>query len=348
MKRFSSVLSCRVVPPGLIFVLLVLLPAPSLLPAAAPVLIKQTPLPDKLHGWTSPNAEYYAEVEYEPGNPEYVPIARFVLRHRSGRQLYAKAHPGHTLLDIANNGAVVGIDFDGPISGRAKLHFYDLAGQEQGTADIGFLNQRLFAGAGQPEQGRYLVLDGLCGLRVFDLRGREEFNLGRGNSFAASADGSLIALARDDAVFVFRDSERLAHFALSSPFVRQLKFSPDGTLLGLIDRKRLTLYRLPDAQLVFEYLEPLPERNFISLDIAPGSNLVLAGLDEDYGRGSGARHQRGLVYGFNTSGMKIWQEAISYQRWHSFAPLVSFVSDQTFRVRTAEEELEYRYQKEEQ
>ena len=336
-------------------VLLILMPV--LLLASQPSLVSSTKLVSDANRSYSPNREFSVLTEYSQGNSEFVPFERFTLQDKSGATIYSKSKTTHTLLDVADNGVVVGIDGDGPISGRAKLHFYAPQGVERGTAEIGFLSGRAFAvpfplGEGKGE-GSYCVNDGRNGLRVFTLQGKERYNLGKCNSFAVSGDGKAIALATDDAVSVFHpifnpqssiyNLQSSIRIPLSSPFVRQMKFSADGTLLGIADRKRLALHRTSDVSLVFEYIEQQPERNFISLDIAPDNSLVVATLDEDRGRGSSDRHQRGFIYGFDPQGTRIWQNEISYTNWNAYVPQVNFGPVRTFRVLTAEATLEYQY-----
>jgi hypothetical protein len=316
-----------------------LLLIPLIALASEPVLVSETKLADTPNRFVSPNREFAAEFEYAQGNSEFVPITRFSLQDKTGRTLYTKADFKHTLADIADNGVVVGIDFDGPISGRAKLHFYNRSGAELGSADVGFLGARAFSA----NSAVYCVNDGLRGVRVFDLSGRELFSLGKANWFAVSADGRTIALAQDDGIALFAEGKPAGRIAVSSPFIRQMKFSPDGSLLGYVDRKILKLYRTSDRNLVFEYRVNQPELNVVSLDIAADNSQVLAGLDEDKGRGAIERHVRGYVYLFDRTGKRSWQHELSYSKWNAFVPDVSFGPDQRFRVNTAEQVYEFRY-----
>jgi len=125
--------------------MLVLLLLPALALALAPTLVSERPVGTDTLQFRSPGGDYGARVEYTLGNTEFVPIDRFELRDRAGKMVYTKSGGQHTVLDISDNGLVVGADFDGPVSGRAKLHFYDTQSRERGTADVGFWDRHGFS-----------------------------------------------------------------------------------------------------------------------------------------------------------------------------------------------------------
>jgi hypothetical protein len=318
--------------------MLVLLLTPALVLALAPTLVSERPVGTDVQQFRSPSGSYSAKVEYAPGNTEFVPFARFELLDAAGKTVYARSGGGHTVLDISDNGLVVGVDFDGPVSGRAKLHFYDVQGRERGTAEVGFWDRHGFSAFGNV----YCVLDGKRGLRVFTSDGKELYNAGRGNRFAVSADGRRVALATDDAVLLLEAGVRTASIPLASPFVRRMAFSPDGERFGYCERRVLYLYRVRDAALEFQYQPEDARLQFISLDV--GNRLALAGLDLSGGRGTPGRHRRGLVVLLDTAGAPVWQEELTYKRWSIAVPDVRLGPDSAFRVRTADVVQEYRYQ----
>lgn len=312
---------------------LLLLLLPALLPAA-PRLVGQKALTHDAYHFTSPGRLFQAVVEFETGNSEFVPFSRFELRDAAGGLVYAKDQPGHTVLDVADNGIVVGIDFDGPISGRARLHFYDATGVEQGTADIGFLNRRAFSADG----GTYCVNDGVNGLRVFSVRGSELHNLGPCNTFAVSPDGRRIALAQDDAIRLYTDGVETERIPLAAPLLRALSFSPTGDAFGYASRRELRVRRDGSE---FAFTPADPALNIISLDL--GADRILLGTDRDAGRGSLDRHRRGMVYLLDYAGKVADEHEVRYPAWNIEVPGVRFQAGQSYRVRLVDEELEYRY-----
>lgn len=307
--------------------------------AVEPILIGRADMVVQPMKIVSAGGEYCIVFEYGAGNTEYVTIERFTVRTRTGDPVYEKTGMKHTVLDIADNGIVVGIDFDGPISGRARLVFYDAVGNEIGTAFIGFLLERTFAGDGSV----YCVNDGVEGVRVFNSNGAELYCLGAANSIACSQDGSRVAVARDDGIYLFLNGEEVNTLTVPSPFVRQMKFSPDGTLIGYITKNTFTVYDLGNNVELFRYEEAGTERHFISFDIVPHNTGFVCGLDEDGGRGVPDRHTKGYLYYLDGSGTIQWQDEMHYDKWNIHVPLVRVESEHTFMVSTVDQVYHYEY-----
>jgi len=311
--------------------LLAVLVLPAALLAATPVLVSEEPAAERPDGFVSAGGGFVATVEYSEGNTEFVPLERFELRDGAGQVVYARSGDGHTVLDISDNGVVVGADFNGPVSGSARLVFYDAEGKPKGRAEVGFYNQRAFSADGS----RFGVLDGKNGLRVFTAEGRELCNLGTGNRFAVSADGSRIALARDEEVVLFADGKPAGRIAVAEPFLRQMAFSADGSRLGLIDRHALRLFSVTDLRLELEFRPEEAGLAFISLDLSSDGELVLAGLDQS-ARGHADRHKRGEVVMLDRAGKVVWRKGLEYEDWSFRLPEVRFGPGRQFEVRTAE------------
>ena len=318
--------------------MLVMLLVPALTLAVGPTLVSERPTGGAGGQFRSPSGAYSARVEYGTGNAEFVPFDRFELLNGDGKVVYARSGIKHTVLDVSDQGLVVGVDFDGPLSGRAKLHFYDARGQVLGTAQVGFWGQHGFSADG----GVYCVLSGRQGLHVFTAAGRELYNAGQGNRFAVSADGRQVALATDSAIRLLRDGAAAVSIPLATPFVRSMAFSPDGRHFGYCERGRLLVHRTEDGLLEYGY-EPSDKRmRFISLDLA--DRFAAAGLDLDGGRGTPDRHRRGLVMLLNSAGVQVWEKELRYNRWGITMPAVRFGRGQRLLVRTAEVVQEYRYE----
>jgi hypothetical protein len=317
----------------------ILLLIPLFAQAISPQLTGRESFASDSYTFASPGRAYHAVVEYETGNSEFVPFRRFELRRADGSTVYSKQGGGRTLLDISDQGTVVGIDFDGPVSGRAKLHFYGPDGRERGIAEVGFLKSRAFSGDGST----YGVDDGRSGVRVFRADGTELYRLGRANRFALSGNGRSLAVVQDDAVVLFRDGSEAGRYPLASPFVRDIGLSEDGAVLAWVDRFRLRILNAEEMRLVTDLPAPEPALRFISVDVSADGQMVAAGLDADAGRGSSDRHRRGLVMLVDSSGVVLWQEKLSYDRWNISVPEVGFVGLNSFRVKTADHILRYEY-----
>jgi len=309
-----------------------LLPLSLFFFSLSPVLVSRESIRPEPNTFYSPGRAYRAAVEYTTGNSEFVPFSRFELSGPDGKAVYARKGDGHTVLDVSDQGRVVGVDFDGPVSGHALLHFYDLAGTEQATADVGFLDCRTFSSDGS----RYAVLDGKAGLRVFSAEGAELYDLGPASTFALSGDGRVVALANEVEILLARDGKVQGRVPLASPFIRQMSLSGDGSVLAWVDRFKLRLCRVSDATVTAELAPPEPDLRFISTDVSADAALVAAGLDFDAGRGTPGRHRRGLVLLADADGNPLWQDRLEYDRWNFAVPSVRLETGDKLEVRTAD------------
>ncbi|UCG43979.1 MAG: hypothetical protein JSU73_05040 [candidate division WOR-3 bacterium] len=286
---------------------------------------------DDAYHFHSPDRSYVAEVEYSEGNSEFVPFSRITVKGPDGEVAYSLENTTHTLVDLADNGAMVGIDFDGPMSGRARLHFYSPNGHELGAADIGFLNQREFAGA-----KLYYVNDGLNGVRSFDGSGRELRNLGKANYIAVSTDGKA-AIARDDEIGIAADGRETVRIPLDNPFVRGMSIAGDGTF-GYVDRFKARVYSDGETAPLFTWQPPEGYR-LISIDIEDG--MVLVGAD-DHESG----HRQGAVFMLDLEGSEVGRLNLSYEAWNSLSPGVRIAGDKEFEVTTTDGVSAYRWEEE--
>ncbi|MEO0102936.1 MAG: hypothetical protein ABIK81_04465, partial [candidate division WOR-3 bacterium] len=286
-------------------------------------IIKQEETRDRFF---SENKEYFAQVTHDEGNSEFVPFRSFTLRDEKGNILWHSDNFPYTLVDISNDGWTVGIFFDGPISGKAILNFYDRTGKKRGEGEVDFLNSRAFS-----ENGKiYAVLDGKRGLRIFTREGKELYNLGKGNYFTLSPDGKICALADDQKITFYQDGKKIKSIPIPSPFLRQMKFSSSGRQFGYITKKELFLYRTADWDLVFHYLESEPKWRLISFDLSPENNLVIMGKAEY------KEKRKGEVLLFNLNGEMLWREELRYDKWNIFVPEVRFLPGKSFLVKTVE------------
>jgi hypothetical protein len=279
----------------------------------------------------SPRREYVAEVEYSEGNTEFVPFSRITVRGPDGEAAYSLVNTTHTVVDLADNGAMVGIDFDGPMSGRAKLHFYSAEGSRLGTADIGFLNQREFAGA-----ELYYVNDGVNGVRAFDWSGHELRNLGKANYFTVSADGRA-AVARDNEIVWTADGRDKVRIPLDNPFVRGMSIAEYGAF-GYVDRFKARVYADDETAPLFTW-EPPEGYRLTSIDL--DDEMVLVGAD-DHESG----HRQGAVFMLDLEGNQVGRLDLKYDDWNSVSPGVRITGDREFEVTTANGVSQYRWEEE--
>ena len=298
-----------------------------------PVPADRTEFEPHAPGFQSPARTYRAEVEYEMRLTDFVPFSRFALYDAAGRMLYSRPGEGITMLDIADNGIVVGAEFDGPVSGRTRLRFFATTGTEIGTAEIGFYGPREFSRDGSV----FCVLDGREGVRVFTAAGQELYNLGPANRFAVSADVHRVELARDDALVLFRDGDEQGRVALPTPFVRELRFSADGGRVGYVERHGLRVYRTDDLAELMTWRPAAVEPEPVTLDISD-DGLALVGL--------GKAHGRHVAVLLDAAGTELWRNEAVSEHWNASTPKVRFGADRTLRIETVEDIAVFRYEEE--
>lgn len=308
-------------------------------PEFAPQMVRTTKISKERDRVFSKNKEFQGLIELSTGNPEFIPIDRFVLKDHEGRTIYEKADFGHTLVDISNQGSVVGIDFDGPMSGHAKLHFYNEKGEKTGERSVGFLRDRCFTADGK----RYCVNDGGRGLRMFDASGQEIHELGPCNWFAASFDGNSVAMTTDNELILLEAGLEMARIPLQTPFIRDMRFSSDGALLGYLDNKNLHLLDVQTGENVFTYRESEKRLKIVSFDIASDNSALITGCSEDKGRGKPGRHEKGFIYLFDMEGNLRWKEEVTFDKWNIHIPKVNFAGSDAFTVTTVDEIFEYQF-----
>ena len=317
----------------------ILLFIPLLIFALEPRLVEMQDMVNDPRAISSSDGSYIGLFEYGKGNTEFVPISHFVLEDKNGNSLYEKQVFGHTLLDIANTGIVVGIDFDGPVSGKGILHFYDQHGKKINSYTIDFLLERVFSKNGEV----YCVNDGNNGLIIFNRNGEKIYDLEKANFFSVSHDGSMIAAARDAGIDVYENGQFIRHIPSNSPFVRQMVFSNDGSRLLYMNKKQINCTAIKTGELIFHYQETNEHLSFTSCDISPDRSLIIAGLDRDAGKNTPDRHTHGSVYMFNDQGDIIWSKDIAYNRWNTSIPRVFFTEASSFAVETIDNKLVYNY-----
>jgi hypothetical protein len=187
------------------------------------------------------------------------------------------------------------------------------------------------------------VNDGKRGLQVFRLNGEILHQPGPCNWFAVSSDGQYIAMTTDSEMILLKAGLEKERIPLHSPFIRQVQFSLDGTLLGYIDNKGLYLYNTMNAKNVFEYHETENGLELVSFDIAADNSACIIGLSEDKGRGAPDRHERGFIYLFDMNGDLRWKEEVRFTKWNAHVPKVVFTASDIFKVTTVDDIYEYQF-----
>lgn len=259
----------------------------------------------------------------------------FELYSADGNKLWEIENPEVSEFCVSNGAKLIVGIFAGEESPESRLAFYNQSGELILGRTVGFLNGVSFSANGK----YFLVNSAKDGLMSFDESGQLKDNLGPCDKFAVSPDGDWVATASDGRLRFFDQGKPIEVSLEISPFVRAMSFSPESEYLAVLDKKNLYLFEVAGGKLLWQHTLDQPELSFISADVSPGAERIIAGIDFDKGREAQSkdRHTRGLVYIFDREGKITWQREFSYQLWSAFFPRVQFSSDATrFSVMTRE------------
>lgn len=294
------------------------------------------------HLVASEDGGFYGITTYsKKASPGFLAAERFELHSAEGEKLWEIENPEVSEFFISEGGGLVVGMWGGEGSTESPLVFYDHAGELILSTVVSFPQGITFS-----SNGRYVLVNSAKdGLLLFDDSGELTSKLGPCERFAISADGEHVAAVSNDSLRFYHQGKLAGEPQQVSPFVREMAFSPESGFLGLIDKKNLYLFEVKTGKLLWKHTLEQPELSFVSLDLSPGGERTITGLDFD--KGSKAppeeRHTNGLVIVFNKGASLIWQKEISYKLWGAIFPRVQFSEDGS-RFSVATREKIYLYQ----
>ncbi|MGB2804962.1 MAG: WD40 repeat domain-containing protein [Candidatus Zixiibacteriota bacterium] len=260
---------------------------------------------------------------------------RFELHSADGEKLWEIEDPEVSEFYVSNGAKLtVGISANGE-SPESHLAFYNQAGELIFGTKVGFLQGVSFSANGK----YFFASSAKDGLKSFDESGQLKDNFGTCDKFAVSPDGDYVATVLDGNLKFFHQGKPIGDPREIDPLVRAMSFSPESECLAVLDKKNLYLFEVAGGKLLWQHTLDQTELSFISVDVSPGAERIIAGIDFDKGREAQSkdRHTRGLVYIFDREGKITWQREFSYQLWSALFPRVQFSSDATrFSVMTRE------------
>jgi WD40 repeat protein len=268
-------------------------------------------------------------------SPGFLTAERFELLTIDGKRLWEIENPGVASFHISNGAKlVVGLSGGEGVS-NSWVVFYDGKGEEINRTEVSSPQ-----GISIPSNGRYVFANSATdGLLVFDDIGSLEANLGRCGQFNVSSDGEYVATVSEEGLKLFYQGKPKGNQLKINPVVRGICFSPEDDYLAIIDKESLSLLETDTGKLLWQNTLNQTGYSFISVDISPDAEMIIAGIDIDKGRDvpQNERHTKGLVLIFDRNGKMIWEKKISYQLWSIFFPKVGFSSDgEKFSVLTRE------------
>lgn len=275
---------------------------------------------------TSPDGNCFGIITYsKSASPGFLAAENFVLYSANGTKLGEIKNPEVSDFYVPNPAnLIVGIS-GGEGGAKSRLVFYDRAGNPIKSLEIGFLEGVSFSSNGKS----VFVNSGKDGLSAFDDSGALKANFGLCEKFATSQDGEYVATNSDGNLQIYHQGKPVGNPLNVNPLIREMCFSPDNKYISVIDKKNLFLFEVQTGNLLWQYSLDKPELSFISVDISPNAEKIIAGIDYDKGRkiAPEERHTTGFVYLFDKDGKITWQKEISYKLWGAVFPKVQFSAD---------------------
>jgi hypothetical protein len=164
----------------------------------------------------------------------------------NGQLLYRlDSAPGSDLY-VSNSGVVAFMDTRHHYRGEVQIHFYSRAGAKlfaetfRGAFVFGFSPAGNAFGVGTPE-----------GLYVVTAAGRTVARYERGFQFAISENENLVAVAPENRVLVYAGGKMLRDIETGLPHTRAVQVSSHHKMVGVVGKRDLRVYSLPDGELLF-------------------------------------------------------------------------------------------------
>jgi hypothetical protein len=284
----------------------------------------------------SQDGNFFGITTYSKDVPAgFLAAKRFELYSADGKKLWEIDDPGVSEFYISNGAElIVGISA-GDESPESGLAFFNQNGELIANRKVGFLNGISFSANGRC----FLVNSAKDGLTSFGESAQLKDNFGPCDKFAVSSGGEYVATVSGGHLKIFHKGKPRGLSPEINPLVRTMSFSPENQFLAVLDSKHLYLFEVARGELLWQHTLDQPELSFISVDVSPGGDKVIAGVDFDRGREAGRhqRHTKGLVHILDKKGKITWQREFSYKLWSTLFPRVRFSSDGTrFSVMTRE------------
>ena len=275
---------------------------------------------------TSPDGNCFGITTYSKGaSPGFLAAENFALYSANGDKLGEIKNPEVSDFYVSNPAnLIVGIS-SGEGGAKSRLVFYDRAGNPIKSLEVGFLEGVSFSSNGKS----VFVNSGKDGLSAFDDSGALKANFGLCEKFTTSQDGEYVAIISGGSLQIYHQGKPVGNPLNVNPLIREMCFSPDNKYISVIDKKNLFLFEVQTGNLLWQYLLDKPDLSFISVDISPNAEKIIAGIDYDKGRKVALedRHTNGFIYLFDKDGKITWKKELFYKLWGAVFPKVQFSAD---------------------
>ncbi len=188
----------------------------------------------------APAEPYQLKMEYaDVGNPFIASVERISLFSSQGKAIWVREVDAPASAFSLNNGRAMLVIHRAPEGARFSLEFINPSGGLAASHNIQYFQQAYVS----TKTGRVLVLSARQAI-LFTNSGQilSSFE-GKFCSAAIDASGERFALASQDYLRIYEDSELIAKLRLTNPFLRKLKFSSTGTFLAALTSNSLELWQ---------------------------------------------------------------------------------------------------------
>lgn len=186
-------------------------------------------------------------------DPVHPVMAGFLLRDRSGKQLWKDDDFGQNACWISGDGrSVVGLRSAGVEGQAGELAFYGDSGQMLRRVRVVNFSGGDFTGEGN----LFICRTSDRGIAAYGRDGRLSWSVAAGSQFFTSGDGRWLAVVRNKCLFLFRDGRESGVLALDAPYLEHLRYDPAGAAVRFRTPYSEYLYDLEEMRIIFK--NPFP------------------------------------------------------------------------------------------
>ncbi len=167
----------------------------------------------------SGNKEFIGEVSYTGGTE--LLSRSFTLYDKEGNKLYSILNPGAVNFFISNFGVVFA-------ASERQLFLYELNGDIKELLPLDYPN-----GFGYSPDNTLFFVSDRNGVYAFALSGKLVYQFNPGRLFASTEMAQRFCVVSNDTISFYEEGRLRFIRIIESPFVRSIKFSPDGKFVHL-------------------------------------------------------------------------------------------------------------------
>ena len=208
-------------------------------------------------------------------DPVHPTVEYFALNGPDGREIWHSGDFNQNAWWISSTGLVIGLRSSGVEGMPGTLTFFGSRGEIVGAAGvIGFSGGRFCRNG-----NRFFACDLANSLSAYNERGDRLWSLRNGDAYEPSADGSLIAIARNGAVGLYDHGSFRHSLAWPGGPIRIIAFSGNGADLAAISADMMAVYEIEHGVKRWQWAPSGPSQEFVSLASDCSAGFVTTARD---------------------------------------------------------------------